>query len=238
MAMRLIHYRLCPRSRSVRLALNEAGHEFELVDEYPWDWRQGFLAKNPAGEFPVLEFDNGLTLAGVYSISEFLAEDVAPTHQVSAGLAASRVGHLIPGNREDRAEVRRLIDWFHGKFDREVSRELLHEKVYQRMRPSNPAPPDADVLRAVRSNLRYHLSYLAYLADTRRWLAGDDLSFADFAAAAHISVVDYLAEIPWDEAPEVKAWYQRMKSRPAFRGLLADRVPGTVPPAAYADLDF
>ena len=183
---------------------------------------------------PVLEYDNGLTLCGAYSISEFIAEDSIPgSSPVSAPPPA-----LIPGNREDRAEVRRLIDWYHGKFEREVTRELLTEKIYESMRPSGGAPPDAGILRAVRANLRYHLSYTSYLADTRRWLAGDDLSFADLAAAAHISVVDYLGEVPWSEYPAVKIWYQRIKSRPSFRTLLADRVPGTAPPVAYTDLDF
>jgi glutathione S-transferase len=234
MTARLTQYRLCPRSRSVRLALAEYGHEVTLLDENPWDWRKGFLAKNPAGEMPVLEYDNGLTLCGVYSISEFIAEEVMP----SPTAVSSSPPALIPGDREDRAEVRRLIDWFHGKFDREVTRELLMEKVYESMRPSGGSAPDAAILRAVRSNLRYHLSYTAYLADTRRWLAGDDLSFADFAAAAHLSTVDYLGEMPWNEYPAVKIWYQRMKSRPSFRALLADRVPGSPPPLAYSDLDF
>lgn len=231
-AARLTQYRLCPRSRTVRLALAELGHEVLLADENPWDWRQGFLAKNPAGELPVLEYDNGLVLCGTYSICEFLAEDP------SAHAHPSRTTQLMPGNREDRAEVRRLIDWFHGKFDREVSRELLYEKVYACMRPSGPTAPDVEILKAVRSNLRYHLSYISYLADTRRWLAGDDFSLADLAAAAHISTVDYLGEIPWNEVPLAKGWYQRMKSRPSFRPLLADRVPGTPPPVAYTDLDF
>lgn len=234
MPARLTQYRLCPRSRSVRLALAEYGHEVTLIDENPWEWRQGFLAKNPAGELPVIDYDNGLTLCGVYSISEFIAEDVLPAATISAG----RPQPLFPGNREDRAEVRRLVDWFHGKFDREISRELLFEKVYQRMRPSGSASPDVEILRAVRANLRYHLSYLSYLADARRWLAGDEMSFADLAAAAHISTVDYLGEIPWGEVPLVKGWYQRVKSRPSFRPLLADRVPGTPPPVAYTDLDF
>jgi glutathione S-transferase len=234
MTLRLTQYRLCPRSRSVRLALAEYGQDVTLLDENPWEWRKGFLAKNPAGEMPVLEYDNGLTLCGVYSISEFIAEEVMPSPTV----VSSSPPALIPGNREDRAEVRRLIDWFHGKFDREVTRELLFEKVYEPMRPSGGAAPEAAILRAVRSNLRYHLSYTAYLADTRRWLAGDDLSFADFAAAAHLSTVDYLGEMPWEEYPAVKIWYQRMKSRPSFRALLSDRVPGSPPPFAYSDLDF
>lgn len=230
----LTQYRLCPRSRSIRLALAEYRVDIALLDENPWEWRQGFLAKNPAGEMPVLEFENGLILCGAYSISEYIAEDPAPG--ASGGGPAPPI--LFPGNREDRAEVRRLVDWYHGKFDREVTRELLVEKVYNSMRPSGPIAPDPGVLRAVRANLKYHLSYTGYLADTRRWLSGDDLSFADFAAAAHISTIDYLGEMPWQEYPAVKTWYQRMKSRPSFRALLGDRVPGTAPPLAYSDLDF
>lgn len=233
MAARLIQYRLCPRSRSIRLLLAELGREVDLVDETPWALEQGFLAKNPAGELPVLEFDDGLTLAGVYAISEFFADDV----QQTVG-ASRRPFNPLPGNREDRAEVRRLIDWFHGKFDREVTRELLFEKVYQRMSPAGPQSPDAEILRAVRANLKYHLSYISYLSEARRWLAGDDLSFADFAAAAQISTIDYLGELSWAELPVVKDWYQKIKSRPAFRTLLADRVAGTPPPQTYADLDF
>lgn len=230
----LTQYRLCPRSRSIRLALAEYRVDIALLDENPWEWRQGFLAKNPAGEMPVLEFENGLTLCGAYSISEYIAED--PALGAIGGAPAPPI--LFPGGREDRAEVRRLVDWYHGKFDREVTRELLVEKVYNSMRPSGPIAPDPGVLRAVRANLKYHLSYTGYLADTRRWLSGDDLSFADFAAAAHISTVDYLGEMPWQEYPAVKTWYQRMKSRPSFRALLGDRVPGTAPPLAYSDLDF
>jgi glutathione S-transferase len=145
---------------------------------------------------------------------------------------------LFPGNAEERAEVRRLTEWFNGKLDREVTREILTEKVYQRLHPTNPLPPDAEILRAVRSNLRYHLSYVSYLSEARRWLAGDAFSFADLSAAAHVSVLDYLGELPWLEYPAAKLWYARVKSRPSFRPLLADRVPGVAPPVHYADLDF
>jgi glutathione S-transferase len=230
--MTLTQYRLCPRSRSIRLALSEFGLEFDMAEENPWEWRAGFLSKNPAGELPILDLKNGLTLCGVYSISEFIAEEMQAT--AKGGKAPT----LFPGNREERAEVRRLIDWFHGKFDREVTRELLHEKVYQRMRPSGPVPPDVEILRAINTNLRYHLSYLSYLAEERRWLAGDEMSFADLAAAAQISVVDYLGEMLWEAFPSAKTWYVRVKSRPSFRPLLADRVPGTPPPLLYTDLDF
>jgi glutathione S-transferase len=227
----LIHFRLCPLSRAVRIALAELDVEVELVEERPWEWRPEFLAVNPAGELPVLRFENGLDLCGAYAISEYLGE---PADNVpEAGTAP-----LFPGNRDERAEVRRLVDWFNGKLNRDVTQELLHEKVYTRIVPSANPRPNADILRAIRSNLRYHLSYVNHLADQRRWLAGEELSFADFAAAAHISTIDYLGEVPWDEFAIAKVWYARLKSRRAFRSILADRVPGSIPATHYADLDF
>ena len=228
---KLTHYRLCPHSRSVRLALAELAIEVTLAEEQPWQWRPAFLQLNPAGDLPVLEIMGGPILCGAYAISEYLSEE-RRWHPPDGRHVA-----LFPRNTEDRAEVRRLVDWFAGKLDREVTRELLIEKVYAREREPSHAP-DAAALRAIRSNLRYHLSYASYLADQRRWLAGDELSFADMAAAAHLSVLDYLGEVPWEDYPVAKLWYARLKSRPSFRALLADRIPGVPPPLHYTDLDF
>ena len=199
----LWHSRLCPHSRAVRLALNELGLAYERVDERPWEWRAELLALNPAGELPVLRMDNGPLLAGWYAIVEYLAE--APRVPGAGG----RQLKLLPGGREDRAEVRRLTDWFLGKMHREVSRELLLEKVYPLLQGRGPGAPDAEVLRQVRGSLRYHLGYIAFLAYQRNWLAGDEASFADLAAAAQLSVLDYLGEVPWDEHPAMKEWYSR-----------------------------
>lgn len=230
---KLTHYRLCPLSRSVRIVLAELELKVDAVEEQPWDLGLSFLQLNPAGELPVLEIEAGPILCGTYAISEYIAEELKRHPQ--DGLIVP----LFPGNREERAEVRRLVDWFHGKLNREVTRELLHEKVYARLEPGNSGhTPDADILRAVRANLRYHLSYIGYLAHGRRWLAGEDLSFADIAAAAQLSTIDYFDEVPWDEHPQAKEWYARIKSRPAFRPILADRIPGSPPPRHYTNLDF
>lgn len=228
---KLTHYRLCPHSRSVRLVLAELGIEVQLAEERPWEWRNAFLALNPAGELPVLELAGGPILCGAYATLEYLAEERRWSSQQGRGLV------LLPGNTEDRAEVRRLADWFGRKLDREATREALIEKVYSR--EQHPAhTPEVATMRAIRSNLRYHLSYLSYLADQRKWLAGDELSLADLVAAAHFSVLDYLGEVAWEDYPVAKGWYARLKSRPSFRSLLADRVPGTPPPLHYTDLDF
>jgi glutathione S-transferase len=195
-------------------------------------YRAEFLALNPAGELPVLQIENGPTLCGIYAISEYLAEGTAgEAEEIPTPL-------LFPGDRAQRAETRRLVDWFNGKFNREVSHELLREKVYARLRPEGAVEPEVDVLRAIRSNLRYHMSYVNYLADRQRWLAGEELSFADLAAAAHLSAMDYLGEVPWEEFAVAKTWYARLKSRRSFRDLLSDRVPGVQASAHYADLEF
>jgi glutathione S-transferase len=229
---RLTHFTLCPHSRSIRLALAECAREFELAEERPWEWPRSLLSLNPAGELPVLQLDRGPHLCGAYAISEFLAEEQA---RQAAGTSGAR---LRPGAREARAEARRLIDWFHRKFDREVTRELMAERVYPCLSGGPVEAPETDLLRAIQANLRYHLSYIDHLAAERHWLAGDDMTFADLAAAAHLSTADYLGEVSWEDHGAAKAWYARVKSRPSFRPLLADRIAVLRPPAHYADLDF
>ncbi len=229
---RLTHYPLCPHSRSIRLGLGELGLDFELVYEEPWAWRPSFLALNPSGSLPVLELEHGLVLCGTYSISEYLA-DAYPQHPADGGPAP-----ICPGDYEMRAEIRRLVDWFHHKFDREVTRELLAEKHYQRVVMERGKSPNSEVLRAVAKNLRYHLDYVCFLVDHRSWLAGDDLSFADLAAGAHLSVLDYLDEIRWQDYPSASNWYVRLKSRKSFHPLLDDYLTAQPPAAHYADLDF
>lgn len=229
----LIHYPLCPFSRSIRILLAELKVPFALVEEKPWEWRPEFLAINPSGDLPVLQLTDGGTVPGCYAIAEYLGD------VVRASPPDEREFDPFPGTIEARAEVRRLSDWFQHKLDREVTRELLREKAYPRLRKDAAAqPPDPHLLRAIRANLRYHLSYISYLADQRRWLAGDALTFADMAAAAQLSVFDYLDEVAWETSPVARDWYMRMKSRPSFRPLLADRLPGITPPDHYADLDF
>jgi glutathione S-transferase len=226
----LHHYPFCPQSRFIRLVLAEIGMESETVEERPWERRPEFLATNPAGTTPVLR-DGQLDVPGAAVIAEYLDETRG------LGLNGRR---LLPEGPSERVEVRRLLDWFLVKFHDEVSGYLVTEKIYKRFMPTNGGggAPDMGAIRAARTNVRYHLKYIGYLVATRNWLAGDHLTYADLAAAAHLSAADYLGDVPWDEDESAKAWYARVKSRPAFRALLADRVPGMAPPAHYADLDF
>lgn len=221
---KLHHFVLDPFSRRVRLALAEKGETVELVDEKPWAPSARLIDLNPAGLPPVFIDQSGRSIAGVEAIGEFLEE----THQGKS---------LLSAKLYDRAEARRLVAWFDVKFYAEVTEPILSEKVVKRF-AKVVAPPDMAKVRSALQRLRPHLDYLALLAEERTWLAGPELSLADLAAAAHLSALDYLGEINWAEQPVAKAWYQRIKSRPSFRTLLADALPAMPPSAHYADLDF
>jgi glutathione S-transferase len=219
----LYHLPLDPGSRKVRILLGEKRLEATLKTEKIWERREIFLRLNPAGEVPVLVEEDGTSIPGAGVIAEYLDE-------------AYPEPAMIGTNPLDRAETRRLVDWFDVKFDHEVSAHLLEEKVLKRF--LGLGHPDSAAVRAGHANIHYHLDYVAWLCDRRRWLAGDDFTLADIAAAAHLSAVDYLGDVPWEDHPGAKDWYARVKSRPSLRTVLADSVPGVVPPGHYADLDF
>jgi glutathione S-transferase len=219
---RLYHYPLSPFSRKVRLCLAEKKIEVELVEERYWEQSPEFLRRNPAGMIPVLKFGN-LIMPESQAICEYL-EETYPTPP------------LMPRDAEGRYEVRRLVAWFDGKFNEEVTSKLLGERVFRKIK-GNGYPDSANVKAGAKA-IKFHLDYMAWLLDKRRWLAGNEMTLADFAAAAHLSCLDYISDVDWNRSEVVKDWYAKIKSRPAFRSILADQIPGFRPPAHYADLDF
>ena len=219
----LYHLWLSPFSRKMRIVLREKNLDFTLKAEKGWERRPEFLALNPAGEVPVLIEPDGTVLADTGAIVEYLDE-------------VYREKILIGINPVDRAEVRRLTAWFDIKMNCEVTENLLGEKMMKRM--TGLGQPNSLAIRAGHANLPYHLDYLGYLVERRRWLAGDHFSIADITAAAQLSSLDYLGDVPWDDHEPAKEWYARIKSRPSFRPILADHIPGVPPPKHYADLDF
>ena len=219
---RLYHQPLSPFCRKIRLVLAEKSIEVELVDEKPWERRMDFLRMNPAGQVPVLKIDD-LVLAESSAIFEYL-EETQPEPP------------LLPKDPAMRAEARRLAAWFDDKFHREVTANLLYERVYKKL--SKSGYPESERIKAGLKNIRYHLDYIGWPMDHRRWLAGNQMTIADFAAAAQLSCLDYVGDVDWARNEGLHNWYAKIKSRPAFRSILADLVPGFTPPAHYADLDF
>jgi glutathione S-transferase len=219
---RLYHFPLSPFSRKVRLSLAEKRIEVELVTERYWEGDPDFLRRNPAGKVPVLRMD-GQLLSESSAICEFL-EEKFPTPP------------LMPTDAQGRFEVRRLTAWFDDKFYHEVTAKLLGERLTKKV--MGMGYPESTHIKAGAKAIKFHLDYMAWLLDQRRWLAGDAMSLADFSAAAQLSCLDYISDVDWNRHEVLKDWYAKIKSRPAFRTLLADQVPGFPPPKHYADLDF
>jgi len=214
---------MSPQCRKVRVALLEKRLEFDLRAENVWERRDEFLALNPASDIPVLVEEDGTALSGSDAICEFL-DEVHPEPPL--------IGHQPIA----RAEVRRLVHWFDEKFNAEVTENLVGEKMTKRY--LGKGGPSSKAVRAGHANIHSHLDYIGYLTERRTWLAGDDFSLADIAAAAHLSSIDYLGDVPWAEHEEAKDWYARIKSRPSFRSILEDNIPGAPPQKHYANLDF
>jgi glutathione S-transferase len=221
--MRILHHwPLDPWSRQIRLALSEKQLAFEMEGVRFWDDPDALTALTPTGLPPVL-VDGDQVIAEARAILEYL-EETTPEPA------------LLPGSAADRAEARRIAQWFDRKFDAEVNAFLLHEKLEKRVQ--NLGGPDMDAIRAGKDYLRWHLDYMSGLLEVRDGLAGPRWTLADLVAAAHLSCIDYLGDVPWNEFPPARDWYQRIKCRPSFRGLLADRLPGMGPADGYQDLDF
>ena len=218
----LYHYTLSPFCRKTRLVLAEKKIEVALIEERYWEQDTEFLRRNPAGKVPILRMGTR-TLSESAAICEYL-EEAHPTPP------------LLPKSPEARFEARRLVGWFDDKFYHEVTRKLTGERVNRKV--MGTGYPDSTNVKAGAKAIRYHLDYMAHLLDARRWLAGNEMTMADFAAAAHLSCLDYTSDVDWNRHEVVKDWYAKIKSRPAFRSILADEVPGFTPAAHYADLDF
>ena len=220
----LYQFPLCPFSRKLRLLMSEKGITYDLLREHPWDGRDEFYAMNPAGRTPVLhDPDRRITLCDSRAIAEFLEE----THDKLP---------MINGTAANRAEIRRLVALFDENFFADVTGPLLLERMKKRLvlRQS----PDSRTLREAMKLAHEHLYYIDWLVDNRAWLAGATMSLADLAAAAQISVADYLGGIDWSAHEQAASWYSIFKSRPSFGPFLTERMDVIRPPDHYAEIDF
>ena len=222
----LYHWAFDPASRQARIALTEAKLKFKLEAVNPWAPPESFTQRCIEGRPPALidhTQDNARMIAGSRAICEY-ANDI------------SKRLSLMPIDPFERAEMRRLCDWFDTRLSEDVLGYILGERLEKSM--NGGGAPDAEILQYGRQNLDFHLNYINWLLEQRSWIAAEQFSLADISAGAHLSCLDYFSEIPWKRYPRVKDWYQIFKSRPSVRPLLKDRLPSLLPPRHYSDLDF
>ena len=204
----------------------EYGVPIDLEDIKPWTREPHLLEINPAATVPILVDDGEPPIVGILAVIHAIEDRYSP----------SAVAGLFPAQSRDRAEMWRLLEWVLLKLNDEVTRYVFEEKIVKR--DKRGATPEPGVLRVAKANLAEHLLYFNWLFATRHWIAGDTMTLADFALAAHLSSLDYLGDVSWETSAETRQWYARIKSRPAFRTLLNDRIAGMPASSEYADLDF
>ena len=219
----LYHLPFSGDCRLVRIALAEKKINFKLLVEPIWKRRKKFLSYNPDGNVPVLLIDEINPICGASVIVEWL-EDIQD------------VPNLMGEDPLAKAEARRILNWFSKKFYKEVEEFIVYEKIIKGF--IGKGQPNSNTLRVGRKNLKIHVDYVNWLSKQRDWLAGKHFSIADIAAAANFSILDYLGEVYWYDYPYAKEWYVRVKSRPSFRDILLDKVPGMLPVKHYNNLDF
>jgi glutathione S-transferase len=209
-----MHLLLSPPSRFARLLIAEKRLTFDPV-----------APDDPAAQLPVFIDQDGARAVGLWAIVDHV-EGTYPEHP------------LAPEDAAARAESLRLVDWAMGALHENVTRRIVYEKASQRYTgAAAKRAPDMDLIRAGREALKAALNEVGAAAERHGYLATRECSLGDLAVAAHVSALDYFGEIPWAEHPAAAEWYMRMKSRPSFRSLLSDRVPGQPPVSHYAELD-
>lgn len=221
-AVKFYYAPLCPASRKIMLVLAEKKLSFTAYEERPFIPSEGLYALSHEGLTPIIDI-GGTVVVRDYAIQEFL--DVYDKKVL-----------LLGKTIRQQAEIRRLVSWFDERFQREITAPLIREKVMKRMR--GRVDPHSFVLKEVRRSLYQHLDYISWLVLRRPWLGGGELSLADLAAAAHLSCIDYLGDVPWDKYDHAKTWYMRLKSRPSFRPILMESFAGIIPARHYRQLDF
>ena len=223
---KLYHQTICPFSRKIRILLAAKNIDFELISENFWERRNEFIAMNTMGTIPVL-FD--VNKGNIIPCSSIIVEYISEEHDEGA--------NFIGSSLMKKAEARRIQYWFDNKFFNEVTKTILDERYFDRFLENRTAPSPKNIMIS-KHNLEIHLSYMEYLLANRKYLAGEEITIADFAAAGQISTLDYFGDINWRNHSVVKEWYCLLKSHKSFNKILVDKVPGILPPIWYSKLDF
>ncbi len=211
----------------MRVVFRELKFDIQLVEERFWERREEFLKFSPAAQTPVI-IHKTFSIVGIYATLEYLREcSISLQHEATERLWGKSI--------EQRSRVRCLVEWFHHKLHNEVTKHILYEKVIRVL--SNGGAPNSGAIIIAKRNLQQHIAYINHLLMQNCYLTGDTPNIADYAAAAHISLLDFVADMRWN-LHRVKEWYSLIKSRPFFRILLDDRVSCVSPPIHYSNPDF
>ncbi|WP_339040256.1 glutathione S-transferase family protein [Candidatus Lariskella endosymbiont of Hedychridium roseum] len=224
--LKVYYSKVCPFSRKARSILNEKKVDFRLIEVKYWERGDDFLSLNPAAETPVLVLQDGSVISSNYAIFEYIEAEFTERS-------------MFTNDKIKDAYIRRVCSWFDKKFYDEVTRYILSEKILKIVDRNNThSMPNSAAIRAAKKNILYHLDYISFLLQEEHYLCGSHVTLADYAAAAQLSILDMVNDVPWEHSKKTKSWYALIKSRSSFRSVLLDDVQHIMPPSHYLDPDF
>ncbi len=193
-----------PNPHAVRVFAAEKGIKLDTIEV---DLMKGVnreadhLARNPAGQTPALELDDGGCIAEITAICEYLDE--------TSG------GHsLIGATSRERAETRMWV----RRFDENVIVPRLmgfrYAEGVKLFEPRIPVFPEA--APALKALAKDREAWIDRMLEGRTWFCGERFSFADIMAGVFLSFGAAVGQ-PVDPANKtLAAIVERVKARPSF----------------------
>jgi glutathione S-transferase len=190
----------------VKLVLLEKGLDFEEVTSYP-PADEAYRSKNPTGKYPCLEIEDGTFLGESKVILDYL-EEAFP--QVP----------LLPASPSSRARVRELMQIVDLYLEL-PARRLYPEALFgEKVGAALKATVRAELARGV-AGLRERARFAPYIA-------GPELTLADFGAAIHLPLISITTRAIYgedvlDALPAVRRHRELMNERASLKRVKADR---------------
>jgi glutathione S-transferase len=206
--LRLHGFRFSNYHNVVKVVLLEKGLAFEEIVTYP-PADDAYQAKNPTGKYPCLEVEDGIFLGESKVILNYL-EDAYPEMP------------LLPANPLERARVRELMEVI------DLYLELPARRLYPEVFSSVGKVSD-EVKSTVRPLLAQGVGGLKALARFEPYIAGSELTLADFSAAFHFVPVSIASKAVYGEdvlaaLPAVKRHRELMDGRALVRRVRAEQL--------------
>ena len=192
-----------PNPQVVRMFLAELGQEIEMVevDLMAGENRQeDHLKRNPSGQMPALELDNGNFISEVTVICEYLDENQGNTD-------------LIGKSAEDRAETKMWT----RRIDLQIVEPLTNGFRYSegleifktRMRV---IPEAAEGLKLIAQE---KILWLDSLMEGKEFVCGDRFTLADIMLFCFLNFGATVGQTINPEAKNITAWFEKVKERPS-----------------------
>ncbi|HEX4801789.1 MAG: glutathione S-transferase family protein [Myxococcales bacterium] len=203
--MRIYDFKGFPNPTRVRIALAEKGLtdrvEFISVDVPAGEHKRAeFLAKNPSGAVPVLELEDGTTIAECTAITEYLDNLEGKPTLTGKGPRERAIVHMM----QRRAEAG-LFDAVAIYFHHATPGLGPQIETYQ-----NPEWGEKNRERAI-----VGMSYLDDVLAVQPYLAGQGFSMADITAFVGLAYADFAeVEVP-AKLSNLHAWRERVAARPS-----------------------